>query len=109
MGYRAMISASYLVVGLEGDAQAGAGCFGEALQGASGWEDFAALEAGDDGLGGSHSLGNLLLRHVGFGAGLDQGGCKGELSFERGVSGSVGGVLLPLREGFRCGNEFALH
>ncbi len=58
--------------GLEGDAEAGLSGLGEALQGARGWAHLAAFEAGDDGLSGSHGLGDLLLRHIGLSAGLDE-------------------------------------
>lgn len=71
--------------------------------------DPAALKAGDHGLGGSHALGDLLLREVGLGAGADEGVGQGELLFQRVAGLDVGGVLAPLRERLLDGNALALH
>jgi hypothetical protein len=59
--------------GFEGDAETGVGGAGKALQRAGGGADSAAFEAGDDGLRGSHGLGDLLLGEVGVATGFDEG------------------------------------
>ena len=74
----ARLFVSRFMVGLKADTQACASGFREALKRASRWQSFSAFKAGDHCLRGAHGLGNLLLRHVRFASGLDQGRCKSE-------------------------------
>src|SRR3546814_490171 len=76
------------------------GRLGETLKGARRWLHPAAFQAGNDGLRCPHSLGNLLLRHVGLRAGRNEGGSKVELALQGIIGGPELRVLAPLPERF---------
>src|ERR1700679_1761836 len=85
------------------------GCVGEALQRARGRQDLAALKASDHGLGCSHRLSDLLLRHICFTAGFDERSGQCEFCFKGVVGRDKLWVLLPTCEGLVGGDEFTFH
>jgi hypothetical protein len=82
-------------LGLEGDAEAGAGGGRKALQGFGGRPGATTLKAGDYGLGSRHSAGELGLRESGFRAGLDDGAGELEFGLQGFVGLAIGGFLQP--------------
>ena len=78
---------------LKADSQTHARRFSDPAQGLSRRLSAAAFEPGDDGLGGLHAGGELLLRQGRPGAGLDQCGGDLELRLQFGVRFTV--VRLP--------------